>query len=103
MSESVGRPQARTVGRTAAGSAGNDTGAAHGHAAAAAPGPLAEPLARAHRRVAWLVALLLGLGCAGALVSIADMLTGAALIARAVMGTFHLKNQTIQKLGSAFA
>jgi len=57
------------VGRTSAGTAGKDAGSAYGHAATAAES-LAQPLARAHRRIAWLVALLLGIGSAGALVSL---------------------------------
>lgn len=61
MSDSVGR---RTVGKSAGKDAGKESGT-HGHAA-----PTAQALARAHRRIAWLVALLLGLGCAGALVSL---------------------------------
>ena len=69
MSESGGRTAERAPGRAPAGTAGKDGGAAHGHAAAA-PESLAQPLARAHRRIAWLVALLLGLGCAGALASL---------------------------------
>jgi alginate O-acetyltransferase complex protein AlgJ len=69
MSESGGRTAEHAAARTPAGTAGKDSGAAHGHAAAV-PEPLAQSLARAHRRIAWLVALLLGLGCAGALVSL---------------------------------
>jgi alginate O-acetyltransferase complex protein AlgJ len=69
MSESGGRTAEHAAARTPAGTAGKDSGAAQGHAAAV-PEPLAQSLARAHRRIAWLVALLLGLGCAGALVSL---------------------------------
>lgn len=54
-----------SVGRTAARSASKDAGAEQGDSASAA-----RSLGRAHTRVAWLVALLLGLGCVGALTSL---------------------------------
>ncbi|MFM0505117.1 alginate O-acetyltransferase AlgX-related protein [Paraburkholderia caffeinilytica] len=50
---------------TAVAATGKDAGIAHSQTAAAK-----QPFARAHRRVAWLVALLLGFGCAGAVVSL---------------------------------
>jgi alginate O-acetyltransferase complex protein AlgJ len=72
MSESVGRPAERTPERTpectstrpAAGTPARDGATAHAQTGAAAE------LARAHRRIAWLIALLLGLGCAGAVTSL---------------------------------
>ncbi|OAJ53296.1 alginate O-acetyltransferase AlgX-related protein [Paraburkholderia ginsengiterrae] len=60
MSDSVGQ---RVVGE----GAGKDTGT-KGHATA--PVPAAQAVVRAHRRIAWLVALLLGFGCVAALVSL---------------------------------
>lgn len=72
MSESVGRPAERTPERTskrpAAGTPAREGATAHAQAGTAAQ--LAPSLARAHRRIAWLLALLLGLGCAGAVTSL---------------------------------
>lgn len=93
MSESGGRTAARAVDRAGAGTgattvagaaASARAGTAAGAVAAATPvaatrkdagivhsqTAVEQPFARAHRRIAWLVALLLGLGCAGALVSV---------------------------------
>ncbi|WP_144142857.1 alginate O-acetyltransferase AlgX-related protein [Paraburkholderia sp. BCC1884] len=58
MSESVGRTAARSASRNA------EAGQGENASSARAPG-------RAHRRVAWLVASLLGLGCVGALSTLA--------------------------------
>ncbi|RKF36567.1 alginate O-acetyltransferase AlgX-related protein [Paraburkholderia fungorum] len=68
MSESVGRTAEREAARPAAGTPARDSDAVHGHAAAAPE--FAPSLARAHRRIAWLIALLLGFGCAGAVASL---------------------------------
>ncbi|MFL9865935.1 cell division protein FtsQ [Paraburkholderia fungorum] len=77
MSESVGRATERAAARSAADTPARDGGAAHGHAAAAPE--LAPSFARAHRRIAWLIALLLGLGWAGAVASLVmQSLNGAS-------------------------
>lgn len=69
MSDSVGQRAVGNNAGTVTGKDGAKDSGTPGHATATVPA--ARAFARAHRHIAWFVALLLGFGCTGALVSLA--------------------------------